>query len=198
MKRFMKKAAAVLMVAVVLAGVYAPVASAATSSVIVHVKDGEEWGKMTVYNWGDAGETAGVWPGTEMTAEAESWYSYTFETEVPLNLVFSAAGTPQSTNIEGLAADVREVWVVIGGTGDANDMGAVTNQAVLFTEAEEVWPSTAAVVAEEVEVAAEAVDETAVPTTGVNSPFLAVSLLGIAALSAIVVVVLKKKELKQN
>ena len=116
MKRFMKKAAAVLMVAVVLAGVYAPEARAATSSVIVHAKDGEEWGKMSIYNFGDAGETAGVWPGTEMTAEADGWYTYTIETEVPLNLVFSAAGSPQSSNIEGLAADAGEVWVVIGGT----------------------------------------------------------------------------------
>ena len=194
----MKKAAAVLMVAVVLAGVYAPEARAATSSVIVHAKDGEEWGKMSIYNFGDAGETAGVWPGTEMTAEADGWYTYTIETEVPLNLVFSAAGSPQSSNIEGLAADAGEVWVVIGGTGDANDMGAATNQAVLYTEAEEGWPSTAAVVAEVVEVAAETLSETAVPTTGINTPFLAVSLLGFAALSAIMVVVLKKKELKQN
>jgi hypothetical protein len=191
MKRFMKKAAAVLMAAVVMAGVYTPVASAESNKVIIHAKDGGSWGSVNVYNWGDAGETAGVWPGTAMTAEEDGWYTYTIETEVNLNLVFSAAGgAPQSSNIDGVAMDAGEIWVVIGGEGEANDLGAATAQAVLYTEAEEGWPSTAA---EETVAAAETAD-TEIPKTGENAPILAVVLLGLAALSANMVVVMKKKE----
>lgn len=197
MKNLFKKVATVLMVAVVLAGVYAPVAKAETTKVIVHTKDGESWGSMNVYNWGDNGETAGVWPGTAMTVESDGWYTYTFETEVDLNLVFTAQpGTPQSSNVDGVSKDAGEIWVVVGGEAGANDLGATTSQAVLFTEAEEGWPTaTSLVVVEEPTVEETAsVEEAAVPKTGENSPALAITLIGLAAFSATLVVVFKKKE----
>lgn len=203
MKRFMRKAAAVLFAAVLLTGVYAPMASAETTKVIVHAQDGQAWGSMNVYNWGDNGETAGAWPGAEMTAEADGWYTYTFETECPLNLVFSAkGGSPQSSNIEGLAADAGEVWVVIGGEGEANDMGASTNTATLYTEPEEGWPVVAAAAEEtatedttEAAATEETTEttETTVPKTGEDTTF-AVTMFGLAAFSAVAVVVAKKKE----
>ncbi|MDF2841882.1 MAG: hypothetical protein K0R00_308 [Herbinix sp.] len=195
MKNGMKKVMAVLAVALICVGFYAPVVSAETSTVVIHAKDGQAWGSLNVYNWGDNGETAGVWPGAAMTAEADGWYTYTFETEVPLNLVFSAqGGSPQSSNIEGLAVDAKEVWVVIGGEGEANDMGASTNEAVLYLTAEEGWPTVAVAeeAAEEV-VTEEAVTEAAdVPKTG-ESIALAVAFLAIAGLSVTGFVVLKKK-----
>lgn len=120
-------------------------AQAAGSQVTIHVKDGAEWGSMNVYNWGDAGETAGVWPGTAMEEEGDGWYTYTFETDVNLNLVFSAkAGTPQSGNVEDLSKDGKEYWIVVGGEAEENDMGVSGTAAVLYTEPEEGWPVLAA------------------------------------------------------
>ncbi len=198
----MKKALTVLMVGLLCVGLYAPLASAETNKVIVHAKDGLAWGSMNVYNWGDDGETAGVWPGTAMTAEADGWYTYTFETKVPLNLVFCAeGGAPQSSNIEGLAADAGEVWVVVGEGSGANDLGAATNEAVLYLEAEEGWPVAAAAETPEVTEDTEATTDTAattdttadVPKTG-ESIALAVTFVILAGLSATAVVVLKRKE----
>lgn len=200
MKKLMKKALTVLMVALLCVGFYSPAAKAESNKVIVHAKDGNEWGSLNVYNWGDNGETAGVWPGTAMTSEADGWYTYTFETEVPLNLVFSAqGGSPQSSNIEGVAVDAGEIWVVIGGESGANDLGASTNEAVLYLEAEEGWPTTAAGDTATTDTAAttdtEAATDTAtdVPKTG-ESIALAVTFVVLAGLSATAVVVLKRKE----
>ncbi|HWT77056.1 MAG TPA: starch-binding protein [Mobilitalea sp.] len=209
MRKFMKKALTVLMAAVLCVGVYAPVAKADASSVIIHAKDGQAWGSLNVYNWGDNGETAGVWPGTAMTAEADGWYTYTIDTEVPLNLVFSAeGGSPQSSNIDAVAADAGEIWVVIGGEGAANDLGASTNEAKLYLEPQDGWP-----VADAVEAAADntaatdaaadtaatdtAATDTAqaatdVPKTG-ETVGLTVAFLALAALSAAGFVALKKK-----
>jgi LPXTG-motif cell wall-anchored protein len=193
MKKFLKKAAAVFMAAMVLATVYTPVASAETQKVTVHVKDGASWGSMNAYIWSDAGELAGVWPGSAMTEEGDGWYTASFDTEVALNFVFCASsGAPQSSNIEGVAADAGEIWVVIGGESDANDLGAATVKAELFTEAEEGWPGAAAATEE---VAEETTETTAdMPKTGENTPVMAVVLLALAAVSATMVVVMKKKE----
>jgi LPXTG-motif cell wall-anchored protein len=193
MKRFLKKAAVIFLTAVLMAGVYAPVASAATSKVIIHVQDGQAWGSMNVYNYGDDGEIAGVWPGTEMTAEADGWYTYTLEATSALNLVFSAkGGAPQSSDVKEIPVDSGEIWVVIGGAGEANDMGAATNEAVLYTEPEEGWPAAAAAETATEDTSADTTT-TEVPKTGENTA-LAVTFLGLAALSATAVVVMKKKE----
>lgn len=193
----MKKALTVLMVALLCVGFYSPAAKAETNKVIVHAKDGNEWGSLNVYNWGDNGETAGVWPGTAMTPEADGWYTYTFETEVPLNLVFSAeGGSPQSSNIEGVAVDAGEIWVVIGGESGANDLGASTNEAVLYLEAEEGWPAAAAAedaAATDTAATTDSEAATDVPKTG-ESIALAVTFVVLAGLSATAVVVLKRKE----
>lgn len=195
MKKSMKKALAVLMVALLCVGVYAPVASAATQPVIIHVQDGEGWGKMNVYNWGDGGETAGVWPGAEMAADTvDGWYTYTIDTEVDLNLVLSAAGTPQSNNVDPIKPDAGEVWIVIGGEGEANELsGGATAATTLYLEAQEGFPTTAvaeetadAAVAETTEAAAD------VPKTG-ESVTLLVTLSALAIASAIGAASLKKK-----
>lgn len=194
MKKFMRKAMAVFMVALLVSAVNAPAARAATNSVIIHVQDGQSWGSMNVYNWGDAGETAGVWPGTAMTAEADGWYTYTLETEVALNLVFSAAGgSPQSGNVNDIAADAGEIWIVIGGAGEANDMGAATNEATLYLEPQDGWPAAAAADTSSSDATATDTAATAVPKTG-ESTVLAVTFIALAALSGLAAVVLKKKE----
>ena len=196
MKKFLRKALAVMMVALLVSAVNAPAsASAAASSVIIHVQDGQTWGSMNVYNWGDAGETAGVWPGTAMTAEADGWYTYTLDTEVALNLVFSAAGgAPQSSNVNDVAADAGEIWVVVGGSGDANDMGAATNTATLYLEPQDGWPVAAAAVdtAATDTTATDTAAATDVPKTG-ESTSLAVTFIALAALSGAAALVLKKK-----
>lgn len=190
MKGFMKKAVSVLLAALLLIGVNASVASAEASPVIIHAKDGENWGVVNVYNWGDGGETAGVWPGTAMTAEEDGWYTFTIETEVDLNLVFNATGgSPQSANVDPIAPDAGEVWVVIGGEGEANPLsGGGTAAVTLYLEAEEGFPLAAAE-----EPAAEAVAEAEVPKTG-ESIALILIFIGLAALSAVAYVALKKKE----
>lgn len=220
MKKFMKKALTVLMAAVLCVGAYAPVvAKAESNTVIIHAKDGQAWGSLNVYNWGDNGETAGVWPGTAMTAEADGWYTYSIETEVPLNLVFSAqGGTPQSSNIDAVAADAGEIWVVIGGDGGANDLGATTNEAVLSLEPQEGWPVVAAVeavadattstdtaVTDTTATDTTTTDTTATDTTATGATAttdvpktgeaigLSAAFLTFAALSAVGFVMLKKK-----
>lgn len=192
----MKKALAVLMVALLCTAVYAPMVSAATQPVTIHVKDGDGWGKMNVYNWGDAGETAGVWPGTEMAADTvDGWYTYTIETEVDLNLVFSANGSPQSSNVDPVKPDAGEVWVVIGGEGETNELsGGATSAATLYLEAQDGFPTTAAateaVAAEDTAAATQATAD--VPKTG-ESTGLAITLFALAAVSAAGAVVLKRK-----
>jgi LPXTG-motif cell wall-anchored protein len=166
---------------------------------------------MNVYNWGDAGETAGVWPGTAMTAEADGWYTYTIETEVPLNLVFSATGgSPQSSNVNDVAVDAGEIWVTIGAGEGANDMGAATNEAVLNLEPQEGWPSAAAAVEDTAatdtaatdtavtdttatDTTAEDTAATDVPKTG-ETVLPAFTFLALAAIAGAAVIVLKKKE----
>lgn len=192
----MKKALTVLMAALLCIGVYAPVASAAAQPVIIHVQDGEGWGKMNIYNWGDAGETAGVWPGTEMAADTvDGWYTYTIETEVDLNLVLSAGGTPQSDNIDPIKPDAGEVWIVIGGEGETNELsGGATAGTTLYLEAQEGFPTAAA--AEDTAVATD-VAASDVPKTG-ETVTLAVTLFGLAAISAVGVAVLKRKAVKEQ
>jgi len=195
----LKKVLAVVMAVLVCTGVYAPVASAEAQSVIIHVQDGEGWGKVNVYNWGDAGETAGVWPGTEMTAEVDNWFTYTIETEVDLNLVFSMNGTPQSGNVDPIAPDAGEVWIVIGGEGEKNELsGGATAGVTLYTEAQEGFPVAAADAADDVAATTEATAEVAedttadVPKTG-ETAGTAAALLALAVVSAAGLVVLKKK-----
>lgn len=199
MKSMLKKVTAMLIaVMLVVAGSTPLVADAAGSTVVIHVKDDAEWGSMNVYNWGDAGETAGVWPGTAMESEGDGWYTHTFTTDVSLNLVFSAeGGSPQSTNIEGLAKETGECWITVGGGEEEENEFAVSGQvAVLYTEAEEGWPSTSAdAEVEDIAVEDTAVDET--PATGETSPIMPIALLGCGAL-VVVFAILNKKQKKEK
>ncbi|SHO43375.1 starch-binding protein [Anaerocolumna xylanovorans] len=145
MKNLWKKVMVVLLAAIVITSGSGLQAQAAGNKVTIHVKDGAEWGSMNVYNWGDAGETAGVWPGTAMEEEGDGWYTYTFDATVNLNLVFSAkSGTPQSGNVNDVSKDGKEYWIVVGGEAADNDMGVSGTEAVLYTEPEEGWPALAA------------------------------------------------------
>lgn len=213
MKKFFKKAAVVLLAAVFLTGMYSSAFAATKSKVVVHVQDGASWGSMNVYNWGDDGETAGAWPGTAMKSEGNSWYTYTFETKCDLNLVFTAkAGKPQSSNLDKITPDAGEVWVVIGGkSAGANDMGADTVQATLYTKAKSGWPTVAAKDTAKTSTSKSSSSKTSTtktssstattstdtttsaPKTG-ESQTLAFAYLGLAALSAAAVVVLRRKE----
>lgn len=166
MKNLWKKVMVFLLAAVVITAGTGLKAFAAGNQVTIHVKDGAKWGSMNVYNWGDDGETAGVWPGTAMEEEGDGWYTYTFDTKVNLNLVFSAKpGTPQSGNINDLSKDGKEYWIVVGGEAADNDMGVSGVAAVLHTEPEEGWPVLATPAAEssKTDKAAETSD---VPKTG--------------------------------
>ena len=188
MFKMLKKATSMLLVAMLLTlGINSSVAQAAGETVTIHVKDNAGWGSMNVYNWGDAGETAGVWPGTAMKAEGDNWYTHTFTTEVDLNLVFSAAnGSPQSNNVDGVSKSIGECWIVVGGEGGENDMGVKGASAVLYEEPEEGWPV--------VQTVAESVkDET--PATGNTSPILSIAILGLGALVVTVATYSKKKNI---
>lgn len=202
MKKLLQKVAVVLLSAVFLTSLYTPVYAAETSKVVVHVKDGASWGSMNVYNWGDDGETAGVWPGTAMAEEGDGWYTYTFETKCDLNLVFSAQpGKPQSSNVDPIAPDAGEVWVVIGGESDVNELGADTVGVTLYTTPEEGWPSIAATdtAADTADTATDASEPvtTSVPKTG-ESQTTAAAFLGLAVLSAAVALSMKKKRVSEN
>lgn len=145
MKNVWKKVMVVLLAVVVITSGAGLRAQAAGNKVTIHVKDGANWGSMNVYNWGDAGETAGVWPGTAMEAEGDGWYTHTFDATVNLNLVFSAKpGTPQSGNVNDVPKDGKEYWIVVGGEAADNDMGVSGTAAVLYTKPEAGWPALAA------------------------------------------------------
>lgn len=194
MKKMLKKVTAVLLAAIIIAaGTASTVVKAAGTEVVINVKNEAGWESMSVYNWGDGGETAGAWPGTEMEVIGDDWCTYTISTECDLNLVFSQAGSPQSSNIEGLSMNAGEVWVVVGGEGEANDMGVASIQAVLYTEAEEGWPTSAvatAVVTEETTVATQ--DTT--PKTNDTTPIVPIVIAGMGSLLIATVAFIKKKE----
>lgn len=189
----LKKIATVLFASmIVTVGLNASVAKAAGDSVIIHVKDEANWGAMNVYNWGDAGETAGVWPGAAMEEEGDDWYTYTFTTEVDLNLVFSTAnGSPQSNNIDGLSKSIGECWIVVGGEGEENDLGVKGASAVLYEEPEDGWP-----VAATAKVQEAAQDDT--PATGDASPVVPVTIAGLLAFVIIIITFIKKKNIKSK
>ncbi|GAA4655058.1 hypothetical protein GCM10023142_21960 [Anaerocolumna aminovalerica] len=188
LKRF-KKAATILLAAMVLmVGLRGTTVKAAGDTVVIHVKNNAGWDSMNVYNWGDAGETAGVWPGTAMKEEGDGWYTHTLPAEADLNLVFSTAnGTPQSNNVDGVSKSIGECWIVVGGEGEENDLGVKGAQAVLYEKPEEGWPVAAA------GEAAEAVkDET--PATGDVSSIMPVAMAGLGALGVMVATFRKKKD----
>jgi len=192
MLKSFKKAATILLAATVLmAGLSGTVVKAAGDTVVIHVKNNAGWDSMNVYNWGDAGETAGVWPGTAMKEEGDGWYTHTLPAEADLNLVFSTAnGTPQSNNVDGVSKAIGECWIVVGGEGEENDLGVKGAQAVLYEKPEEGWSVAAA------GEAAEAVkDET--PATGDVSSIMPVAIAGLGALGVMVATFRKKKDIQR-
>lgn len=182
MKNLWKKVMTVLLAAIVITAGAGVSAQAAGNQVTIHVKDGANWGSMNVYNWGDAGETAGVWPGAAMESEGDGWYTYTFDATVNLNLVFSAKpGTPQSGNVNDVSKDGKEYWIMVGGEAADNDMGVSGTAAVLYTEPQEGWPALAAEKAAVTEKAAACDAGKAVPKTGETFSVLPVVLMAGAA-----------------
>lgn len=196
MRKLCKKIVVLLVVAVVLARVNTSVAYAA-STLVVHVKDGADWGTVNIYNWGDAGEITGAWPGTEMTDEGDGWYTYTLETDYNLNLVFSAeGGSPQTGDVNDVNKDGGEVWVVIGGESTENAKGIAALDAVLYTTPEDGWPSIAAEV-NTTDTTTETSSTTALtdtPKTGEGAPTTAIAFAALAALATVISMLLKKKQ----
>jgi hypothetical protein len=204
MKKLFRKIALLLAVTVVFAGANISEAYAA-STLVVHAKDGADWGTVNIFNWGDAGEITGAWPGTEMTAEGDGWYTYTVETDYNLNLVFSAeGGSPQTSDVNDVPSDAGEVWVVIGGEGGENAKGIAALEAVLYTTPEAGWPTIAAAEGTSSEASATAADteaaadvpaaDTDVPKTGEGAPAAAIVFIALAASTAVMSVILKKKQ----
>jgi len=188
-----KKAATILLAAVIVTvSLKATVVKAAGDTVVIHVKNNAEWDTVNVYNWGDAGETAGVWPGTAMKEEGDGWYTHTLPAEADLNLVFSAAnGTPQSNNVDGVSKSIGECWIVVGGEGEENDLGVKGTQAVLYEKPEDGWP-----VAGAADVSAEtSKDET--PATGDVSPIIPVAIAGLGALGVVIATFRKKRDVRR-
>lgn len=194
MFKSLKRAATILLAAMVLTvGLSGTVVKAAGDTIVIHVKNNAGWNSVNVYNWGDAGETAGVWPGTAMKEEGDGWYTHTLPAEADLNLVFSAAnGTPQSNNVDGVSKSIGECWIVVGGEGEENDLGVKGAQAVLYEEPEEGWPVAASSeAAETVKVK----DET--PATGDVSSIVPVAIAGLGALGVMVATFKKKKDVQR-
>ena len=50
-----------------------------------------DWGEYAVYAWGDA-EVYGGWPGLQLEANADGWYSFTVPTNRPINLIINNNG----------------------------------------------------------------------------------------------------------
>lgn len=196
MGKVLKRAASIALAAVIITlSVLGLEIKAAGNDVVVHVQDGTGWGSINIYNWGDKGETAGPWPGAVMEKDkVDGWFVYTISTECDLNLVFSKNGTPQSGDVKGISKDRKEIWIVIGGEGEANDMGAATNQAVLYTEPEDGWPINLQTVDDT--TAAEGMkDET--PKTGDNLATAPIVFIGIVAFITGMVFLLKKRLVKE-
>lgn len=154
LKKQIKKVSLVVTVFCIMAGFVlsniTPLVVKAASEVTIHVKDNSEWGSVNIYNWGDAGEIVGAWPGTPMEADnqAEGWYTYTFSTDYALKLVFcvdsNGDGTAeaQTGNVEDLSADGKEYWIIIGGTEELpNDYGVKGDGTTLYTEPQNGFPT---------------------------------------------------------
>lgn len=196
MKKFWKKIAVLLAVTVVLASVDTSEAYAA-SELVIHAKDGANWGTVNIYNWGDAGEIAGAWPGTEMTEEGDGWYTYTLETDYNLNLVFSAeGGAPQTIDVNDVNKDGGEVWVVIGGDSTENPKGISAVEAVLYTTPEDGWPTIAAEENATADTSADTSSTTVTdtPKTGEGAPVKAITYALLAAFTVGASALLKKKQ----
>lgn len=194
MGKVLKKISSIVLTALIVTlSVFTLPIRAATNDVVVHVKDGSGWGSMNVYNWGDKGETAGPWPGTVMKEDTvEGWFTYTMNTECDMNLVFSKNGSPQSGDVKGISKDAKEIWIVIGGEGEANDMGAATNEAVLYTKAEAGWPNSDEAVATTT-MATENEDTRA---DGMPIGIIIITIIAIGVIITTIIAFTKKKSVK--
>lgn len=209
-----------MIAAIVLIGVYSPKAYAA-SKVVVHAKDGASWGTVNIFNWGDAGEILGAWPGTEMKAESDGWYTYTVDTDHDLNLVFSAkGGSPQTNDLDVISKDAGEVWVVIGGNAGENAKGISSTKVELFTKPEAGWPTVVATketvtkddetkntvteksttnnTQDKTTVEATATYTDTEPNTGENVGPIVISIIGLAVSASLLVVFKKNKQISKN
>ena len=58
---------------------------AATSNIVVHFKS--TWGATKIYTWAPNTTVGDVtWPGSDMTAEGDDWYTYTIERGISLEI----------------------------------------------------------------------------------------------------------------
>jgi len=203
MKKMLKRVTAVLLVAMFfVAGVPAIQAKAAGNEVVINVKDEAGWGSMLIYNWGDNGETAGVWPGTEMTSLGNDWYTFTITTECDLHIVLcSAGGAEKTSDIDAISKDAGEIWAVVKTAAAAKDTmgGSSGAEATIYTVAEEGWPTSAVAATEVATTEVAATDATTVattdatPKTGDTAPIIPIVVVGLGSLFAAVVLTRKKE-----
>lgn len=77
-----------------------------TKAITVSFQKPSDWGTSGVYLYAWTGTStaiAGAWPGTAMTDNGNSWYSYTFASSVSnVNVIFSKNGSPQTVDITGV------------------------------------------------------------------------------------------------
>lgn len=73
-----------------------------TNSFTVRFKKPTTWGStVNVHFWNRLpGATASTWPGIAMTAEANSWYAYTFSATTSTNLLFVDAGNQNNKTVD--------------------------------------------------------------------------------------------------
>lgn len=75
-----------------------------TGKMVLHVKTG--WSNVNIYYWavnGNESDKPVEWPGTPMTSEGNSWYTYTIEDATSAKVIFNngSAQTDDLSQIEG-------------------------------------------------------------------------------------------------
>jgi len=78
------------------------------SGITVKFQKPEEWNKVYFYAWtGTSTNLLGAWPGTEIKANAQNWYAYTFAEGInSINMVFSNGSGSQSVDVTGISSDI--------------------------------------------------------------------------------------------
>ena len=133
--------------------------------IIVHVKNQFDWPNLNIYNWGDAGECFGAWPGTAITDEPDEngWITYTFKATANLNLLFNSdynedglfdkINDKQTGDIKDIPVDIGECWIIISGeeAGTEDELNPYEVDAAatgyLYSVPKDTWPKSEGFVA---------------------------------------------------
>lgn len=91
-----------------------------TTPITVRFWKPASWTKAYIYAWAVSGTTTycGAWPGKELTADAEGWYSYQFDAGVKeVNFIFNVGSDQKKTSDLYTDEDVCYSW-----SGDAEKL----------------------------------------------------------------------------